>query len=280
MASLAQFLKTGMLGPVALGMSPADVVGQIGDPDQQSSKTNPLILKYGSLQLVFWRHGPKSQLLDIDLNFLPKFEPLPPAIALTDFQPPHQPTTSDFRDFVRKIGYLPAHSDDEINPKELVFLSGVIAEFIDTLLKRIRLQQKEKREIPRGSLSDIREPSIRQIAEMIQESERLLQLESQRSALVMAWAGLEASLRRAALWLGRRGQIGVQPTILVRELLSEGVLSVEEGRFLERLRQLRTTIVHGLAPEDFSPHVIEEMNTLSRRILGDQQNTENLGSRD
>jgi hypothetical protein len=85
----------------------------------------------------------------------------------------------------------------------------------------------------------------------------------------MAWAALEASLRRAALRQGRHGQVGVQPTILIRELLSAGVLSPEEGRLLEELRQLRTASVHGLAPVDFPPHLIPEINAIARRMLAD-----------
>jgi hypothetical protein len=104
---------------------------------------------------------------------------------------------------------------------------------------------------------------------MIEESERALLIDARRSALVMAWAGLEASLRRAALRRGRHGQIGVQPTILIRELLSAGVLSADEGRFLEELRQLRTVSVHGLAPVDIPPHVIPEINAFSRGMLAD-----------
>ena len=73
-AKLLEFLKTGSLGPIVLGMNPSEVVEHIGDPDQESQKKNPLTLKYGSLQLVFWRHRSKSQLRNIALNFLPKFE--------------------------------------------------------------------------------------------------------------------------------------------------------------------------------------------------------------
>src|SRR3954451_12989552 len=99
MATLAQFLKTGSLGPVVLGMDPFEVVEQIGEPDEESRKKNPLILKYGSLQLTFWKNGPKSQLRDIVLTFLPRFEPPPPSVALDDFSFA-QPTERDFRNFM------------------------------------------------------------------------------------------------------------------------------------------------------------------------------------
>jgi hypothetical protein len=104
---------------------------------------------------------------------------------------------------------------------------------------------------------------------MIQESEHALELNARRSALMIGWTALEASLRRVALWKGRHGQIGVQPTILIRELFSAGVLSPEDRRLLDELRQIRTVTVHGLAPVNFSPRIIHEMNTMSRRMLAD-----------
>jgi hypothetical protein len=267
MATLANFLKTGSLGPVLLGLSPIDVIQEIGDPEQESRKKNPLTLKYGSLQLVFWKHGPKLQLRDITLSFLPAFEPLPALLSFEDFKTDSNPTERDFRNFLKQIRYLPAHLTEEENGRQLVFLSGVVADFMDGFLHSIRISQKNTKETTQGALSDVREPSREQILEMIQESEHALQFDARRSALVMAWAALEASLRRAALKQGRQGQIGVQSTILIRELLSAGVLSPEEGRFLEQLRQLRSASVHGLAPVEIPTDVVPQVNAISQGML-------------
>jgi hypothetical protein len=271
MATLAQFLKTGSLGPVVLGMNPIEVVEQIGDPEQESRKKNPLTLKYGSLQLVFWRHGSKSQLRDITLNFLPEFERLPSLVALKDFHPRGQPTEGYFRNFIRESRYLPVHLTEHESGRQMVFLSGVVVDFADGLLNSIRITQKETKESTQAPLSDLRQPSLEQILDMIQESERALEFDARRSALVVGWAALEACLRRVALWKGRNGQIGVQPAILIRELLSAGVLSREDRRFLEELRQIRTATVHGLAPVNFSPRIIREMNAMTRRMLAETE---------
>jgi hypothetical protein len=269
MATLAQFLKTGSLGPLVLGMDPVDVTELIGDPDEESRKRNPLTLKYGALQLTFWKHGPKSQLRDMALFFLPVYEHLPNVIDLEDFTPHGKPTERFFRNFLHEIRYLPVHLTEQESGRDLVFLSGVVVDFMDGFLNSIRITQKDKKETAEGLLSDVREPSRHQIVEMLEESERVLQANARRSALVIAWAALEASLRRAALRRGRHGQIGVQSTILIRELLSAGMLSPDECRLLEELRQLRTVSVHGLAPVDFSPHMITEMNMISRRMLAE-----------
>jgi hypothetical protein len=170
---------------------------------------------------------------------------------------------------MQEIRYLPVHLTEQESGRQLLFLSGVAVDFKDGLLNSIRITQKEKREPAQGPLSDLREPSREQILDMIQESERALEFDVRRSALVMAWAALEASFRRAALRNGLHGQIGVQPTILIRELLSGGVLSPEESQLLEKLRQLRTASVHGLAPVDFPAENILEINAISRRMLAD-----------
>jgi hypothetical protein len=268
-AKLLEFLKTGSLGPVVLGMNPSEVVEHIGDPDQESQKKNPLTLKYGSLQLVFWRHGSKSQLRNIALNFLPKFEKLPPTVALTDFRPRDdtKPSEGYFRNFIRHARYLPVQMTKQESGQPMVFLSGVVVDFADGLLNSIRISQKENTESTRAPLSDEREPSKEQILDMIEESERALELDARRSALVIGWAALEASLRRVALLKAQRSGIGVQPTVLISELLSAGVLFREDSRFLEEVRQLRTAIVHGLAPVSFSPRMVREMNAMSRRLL-------------
>jgi hypothetical protein len=271
MATLAEFLKTGSLGPLVLGMDPVEVVGNLGNPEEESQKKNPLILKYGSLQLVFWSHGAKPQLRDISLNFLPEFKRLPNQVALSDFKPKGSATEKYFRTFVSKIKYPPVHIGKDTNGQQLVFLSGVVADFMNGLLNSIRITQKRQRETEQGALSDLREPSREQILEMIGESERALQFGSGRSALVMAWAALEATLRRIAIHRGLRGRIGVQPTILIRELISADVLSPEQSRTLEGFRQLRTSAVHGLAPVSIQPETISKMNAISKQLLN--QNT-------
>jgi len=272
MATLAQFLKTGSLGPIVLGMDPSEIIDQVGEPEQISQKTNPLTLKYGSLQLVFWKQGPRSQLRDITLTFLPAFEPLPDSLALEDFRPTGRPTERDLRNFIHEIRYLPAHMTEQESGRELVFLSGIAVDFEDGLLNRIRISQKTTKETAEGTLSDIREPSRDQILEMIQESERALQFGSRRAALLMAWAALEASLRRTALRMGRHGHIGVQPTILIRELISAKLLSPKMARSVEEVRQLRNVSVHGLAPVEIQEQAISEMTDICRQLLADTGN--------
>jgi hypothetical protein len=267
MGKLAEFLKNGSIGPIVLGMSPFDIVELLGDPEQESQKKNPLTFKYGPLQLVFWKHSGqgKSQLRDIVLAFAPEFGPLPPPVTLDDFEGPA--TEKWFRNFMLQHRVLPVHESE--GGRQLTFLSGVVALFSGRMLDTLRNTQKEKKETAPATLSDMREPSRAQILEMIDEADRVLQAGAPRAALMMAWAGMEAALRRAALRQGRHGQIGVQPSVLIRELLSANVLQPPEARILEEIRQLRTASAHGLAPTGFDPDIIPQINDLSRRMLAD-----------
>jgi hypothetical protein len=269
MGKLAEFLKTGSLGPVVLGMNPFEVVEHLDEPEQESQKKNPLTLKYGSLQLVFWKHGgqPKSQLREIVLSFQPEFEPLPDPVALDDFQGPA--TDTHFSEFLRQYRCMPVHMVEGESERQLIFLSGVVALFANGMLDTIRFAQKEKKETAAGPLSDMREPSRDQIVGMITEADLALRAGALRSALMIAWSGLEATLRRTALRAGRRGQVGVQPSVLIRELLSAQVLQPNEARILEELRQLRTASAHGLAPVELDPDIIPQINDISRRMLVD-----------
>jgi len=116
-------------------------------------------------------------------------------------------------------------------------------------------------------LSDEREPTPEQIRDMLNEADRASQTGAYRAALLIAWAGLEATLRRAALRAGRQGRIGVQPSILLGELFAAGQLTPAEHRTLEELRQLRTASAHGLAPVGLDADIISKISAISNRLL-------------
>src|SRR5260370_7848151 len=103
---------------------------------------------------------------------------------------------------------------------------------------------------------------------MLNEAERATSAGFLQAGLTLAWAGLEASLRRAALHAGLQGKkIGVQPTILIRELSAERILSQEESAFLEKTRQLRTGVAHGLAAQPIPPEVVVRIIGIAKALL-------------
>lgn len=271
MATLEDFLRTGHLGPVILGITPNDVMTALGEPTHTSMKSNPLQLKYGSVQLSFWKtsNRRKHELREIAIIYQPQFESLPHTLEFTDWNPAEPPTQMDFSFFLHTINYLPVHQVQGPHDLKMSFLSGVTALFTDAILHSIRLHQRNTKEATSLPLSDEREPTTEQILDMFDEAIRVMNIHAYGAALLIAWAGLEATLRRTALKAGRQGKIGIQPSILIRELFAAGQLTPEDHSFLEELRQLRTTFAHGLAPMMFDKDKIRKIIELSKRLLSD-----------
>ena len=71
---------------------------------------------------------------------------------------------------------------------------------------------------------------------MLAEAGVPLNANAYRAALLLAWAALEAALRRTALRAGLQGRIGVQPSVLLRELFAAGKITEDEYQLLEHLR--------------------------------------------
>jgi hypothetical protein len=269
MATLEQLLKSGQLGPIVLGMAPFDAMTVLGEPQAQSRKKNPLELKYGSLRLTFWKHAgsERSQLLDFGLYYQPTWEPVPEAVALTDVTFDENTTEQKVRAFLHEKQCLPAHLIDGPSERHLMLPSGVVISFADGKLNSVRVTQQRTKEKTSAPLSDEREPSRRQIEEMLEESLLVAGSGALRAGFVMAWSGLEAALRQIALRRGLQGRIGVQPTILMRELFSAHVLNQDDLIFLEEARQSRTAIVHGLAPQPLQPDSVARIVETARRIM-------------
>jgi len=269
MATLEGFIRTGHLGPVILGMSPTDALTTLGPADDTSRKTNPLLMQYGSVQLVFLRSPNEkvSQLREIVIAFQPKFEPLPEALGIKDWNPAEAPSEQEFRGFIERIDYPPVHAVEGASDKAYTFLSGVTALISDGMLQSLRLQEKEAKATPLAPVADEREATVGQIEGMLVEAEQALFAGASRAALMVAWAGLEATLRRIASQEGRQGKVGVAPHILLRELFATGGLSAEESRSLEMIRQTRTAAAHGLAQPEVHPELVDQLIEMTRRLL-------------
>lgn len=270
MATLEEFLKAGRLGPISLGMGPVEVMTAVGEPDETSKKTNLLTIKYGPVQLVFWSK-PKQRnqdLREILLSYKPSFKKLPKPLRLSDWNYSSAPSESDFLAYLKRIDFHPVHTVTGESETQLIFISGVVALFAAKLLNSIRLSQREVKEAEQITVSDQREPSEAQIREMLREADRATEAGAHRSALMIAWAGLEAALRRAVLRAGGQGRVGVQPAVLLRELFSAKELTSDEYHVLENLRQIRTAAAHGLALRRIDTKTVAQIKAIAQRLLG------------
>ncbi len=270
MATLEDFLRTGRLGPVNLGMNPTQVMTALGDPDEFSEQKSPYILKYGPVQFVFLANEKlrTRELRDIAIIYRPKFKKLPKNLRLDDWNPSSVPTEEFFSDYLENINLHPVHIVSGESGTQLIFISGVVALFSEKKMHSLRMTQRDSQEAERITVSDRREPSAQQIRDMFAEADHALGAGALRGALMTAWAGLEAALRRAVLRAGGGGKVGIQPNILLRELFAAQELSQDEMLILEKLRQARTAAAHGLIPEQIEPKMIEDMKMIGQRLLG------------
>ncbi len=132
--SFATFLRTGQFGPLTLGMDPSAVELQLGPPDARSRKHNPLLMKYGPLELTFW--SPRSS----------------QALQLVQFL--LSVVMNDFSRFVEQIGASPEEILTGDRESSIVLPSGVKASFIDNQLSALLLSRRERDESRPPILTD------------------------------------------------------------------------------------------------------------------------------
>jgi hypothetical protein len=273
MIKLEDFLKTGRLGNVVLGMTPFSAEGLLGDPAEESKKKNPLVLGYGGLQLIFWRppETSVSALNQIVIKYRPKPTPLPDPVNLADWAPSETPSVDEFRDFLKRIQYAPVQSTGGFFDGQIMLPSGVLAIYSDGKLERIQIERRQSPETFREMLSDKREPSFEQIGQMFDEAESVIRSGAVRSSLMVAWAGLEATLRRRALLFGLQGRVGVQPMVFIRELQATGNIAPHEFNVIDRIRGARIATAHGLAPALVNEEDVWALIALGRRFLAESR---------
>lgn len=269
MTTLESFIRTGSLGPVVVGLPLPDLMAFLGEPQASSKKTNPLWLKYGSAELSL-RKAPQTsvyKIREITVKFQPVFEPLPNAIAFSDWDCERPRTEAEFLNYLQGVGYNPIITAQGVPGRQLIFESGVVASLSEGMLYTIRFFEREARQPKAMPFLDEREPTKEQIFEMLDEAEQASKSGADRAALLLAWAALEAALRQRAHRLGSSGKVGIQPTILIKQLFASGGLSQLEYQKVEQLRQLRTAVAHGLAPLRGVSNDMPDVRSLVSRLL-------------
>lgn len=89
------------------------------------------------------------------------------------------------------------------------------------------------------------EPSIDAILRNLEYAERSAQAADHATSFIIAWASLEAAMRRAARASGLELQ-NISPLFLLRTLYSNGLLEREELDRLNSYLRFRNAVVHGL----------------------------------
>jgi hypothetical protein len=169
MASLDDFLLTGRLGPVSTGQSEHEVVAQLGSPEDSSEGTFPRILKYGALQLAFYKlpNGSELCLVSITVAFHTPEEGLPEALALSGWMPDGNTIFDEFREHISEVG-IPVVGGVETGPSQsLVLGAGVRVTFDEGRLYSVGFTAKRETKvkqltvsIPKEELEAIRKEAV------------------------------------------------------------------------------------------------------------------------
>lgn len=112
MPLLREFLESGKLGPIAIGLSPVEVQHILGDPWDVGGTSKDRLWKYGAVQLGFHRDNATrtEALCFIGLYFRSGSLDLPEAIAPEGWFPSRRTTKGDFIRYLEEQGI--GHSVD------------------------------------------------------------------------------------------------------------------------------------------------------------------------
>lgn len=150
MTSFVEFLKTGRLGPVSVGMARDDVRMALGEPRDVSVNRFPRIWKYGPLQLTFYKSTDESEpfLASIVLHFYSDpMEHLPEGLALTDWGERGPIDYSEFRDYLTVHGISVVGGVTAGPRKHLVLPSAVRVSFDEDQLYSVGYDLKREPEV-------------------------------------------------------------------------------------------------------------------------------------
>lgn len=131
MASLEHLIRTGQFEDLAFGLSLEEVRERIGDPDDVSISSKPLIWKYGGVELAFFREkaAPSFALDSISIHLRKDG----PAFIRTEcFSGLAGMDEADFRRYLNGLAHVEkVISGDEYFARQLVLDTGVRAAFED-----------------------------------------------------------------------------------------------------------------------------------------------------
>lgn len=243
------FLEGGTLGPLRIGSDLQSVWDAFGMPSSQSRKKNPLILKYGDLEAALLRTtAGQMMLISIEISTAHGVPEIPAVLDFSDLTVEVM-YEANFSAWAMHAGLVPSHVVPGAESASQYFSSGAKVEFQRGIMSRLSLSEKDTDVKPVIGLTvDVREAATATSLSRLKEAENALRQGMTESALLMAWAALESSLRRSARAHGREG-VGIQASRLIAELVTHGSLTRDERDMLEEARRLRSGVAHGLEPD-------------------------------
>jgi hypothetical protein len=117
------------------------------------------------------------------------------------------------------------------------------------------------------------EPAEEQITKVLSTARNFAEQGHLEPALITAWAGLEAAMRRRLQAAGEKAGWGTMPREMITELFSAGALSPDEFPRLEMSYRLRSQIAHGFVPQHFDAGYVQFIIDTARRLLEESHNS-------
>lgn len=112
---------------------------------------------------------------------------------------------------------------------------------------------------------EAREPTREQIEERLNQAEQMTGAGFVPAAVMTAWAGLEAAMRRVTKTVGRNGDI--TPGHLLGTLYANGFVSKDEFVKLRETFTVRNRVARGFVPAEVDPALVLSAIAAARKLL-------------
>ena len=104
------------------------------------------------------------------------------------------------------------------------------------------------------------------VGSLVLEAEQMLGKDTPRSALLIAWAAVEAAAREQLRQM-KVDADRMTPLVMVNELASSGCISLIDRQMLRHISNLRNSVAHGLRPDSIPPETITFLIDMARRLV-------------
>ncbi len=105
MSTFYNFIKKGTLGSITLGVTKSFVQEYLGNPEDVSLSRKPIILKYGSLQMTFYRDKNKNEAVLDSINiYFDEEVRLPEILSHQEWFPKVKMSKDEFFEKLTEIG--------------------------------------------------------------------------------------------------------------------------------------------------------------------------------
>lgn len=152
-------------------------------------------------------------------------------------------------------------------------LARVLHATPDWKFELVTVREKEKLDTPEGACPLARAD----IPSRLETVEGLLEIGSPEAAFLLGWAALEATVRllveEEQLTLDR-----IAPSYLLRQAVTNGVVSREDYELLLRAMKYRNALVHGLKIADFDTDFVREFVNTTKHLLEETSGASSEGA--